>query len=163
VVLVALVLASPLTDVRESYAENDMSEDYRGREIIETVAEKAEPNATILHHRSPLDYMILVENRREDIRLVPYLEDPHPYGVGRGVLAADDGPVYVLFPGRTNTPYYLGVDVSRNLYQSVGYDLAPVDESAILYKVVRERAPRPEEDRDGGRKERVDPARPVET
>ncbi len=137
-VLAVVVLVSPLTDVRENYAENDMSGDYRGREIMDAVAEKAGPNATILHHRSSLDYMILVEGRREDIRLVPYLEDPHPYGVGRGILSVEDGPVYILFPGRTNTPYYLGVDVSRSVYQRVGYDLAPVDEGALLYEVVRE-------------------------
>ncbi|MBA2693226.1 MAG: DUF2723 domain-containing protein [Rubrobacter sp.] len=159
-VLAAAILISPLTDVEASYAENDMSEDYRGREIMDAVAEKAGPNATILHHRSSLDYMILVEGRREDLRLVPYLEDPHPYGVGRGVLSVDDGPVYILFPGRTNTPYYLGVDVSRSIYQRVGYDLAPVDEGALLYKVVREGEA---EDRDGGREKRISPEQSVET
>jgi hypothetical protein len=161
-VLAAAILISPLADVGASYAENDMSGDYRGREIMDAVAEKAEPNATILHHRSSLDYMILVEGRREDLRLVPYLEDPHPYGVGRGILSVDDGPVYILFPGRTNTPYYLGVDVSRSLYQRVGYDLAPVDEGALLYEVVRE-GEESAEDRDGDRERSVDPGQSVDT
>lgn len=164
-VLAVVVLVSPLGNARENYAENDMSGDYHGREIMDAVAEKAEPNATILHHRSSLDYMILVEGRREDIRLVPYLEDPHPYGVGRGILSVDDGPVYILFPGRTNTPYYLGVEVSRSLYQRAGYDLAPVDERALLYEVVREGEvrPEPENDRDGGRERDVDPSQSVDT
>jgi hypothetical protein len=160
-VLAAVILVSPLTDVRENYAENDMSGDYYGREIMAAVAEKAEPNATILHHRSPLDYMILVEERREDIRLVSYLEDPHPYGVGRGVLFVEDGPVYILFPGRTSTPYYLGVSASRDLHQRAGYDLAPVDEGALLYEVVRE-GQEPESDRDEGREERVPPEQSAE-
>jgi hypothetical protein len=136
--LVVIILVSPLADVRQSYAEVDMSDDYRGREISDAVAEEAEPNATILHHRSPLDYMIVVEGRREDLKLVSYLEDPHPYGVGQGVLFLDEGPVYILFPGREDTPYYQGVESGRNLYRSAGYDLLPVDENAILYEVVRQ-------------------------
>jgi hypothetical protein len=47
-----------------------MSKDYRGQEILEDVAENAKPNATILHHRSNLWYMVLVEKRRLDLTLV---------------------------------------------------------------------------------------------
>jgi transmembrane protein TMEM260 (protein O-mannosyltransferase) len=66
---VALLLL-PLPGVGETYARNDMSEDYRGRKILEDVAERAKPNATILHHRSNLWYMVLVEERRQDLTLV---------------------------------------------------------------------------------------------
>ena len=66
---VALLLL-PLPGVATTYAQNDMSEDYRGREVIEDVADNAAPGATILHHRSNLWYMVLVEKRRRDLTLV---------------------------------------------------------------------------------------------
>lgn len=66
---VALLLV-PLLGAPSAYAENDRSEDYRGRQIIETVAEEALPNSTILHHRSSLWYMVLVEKRRRDLRII---------------------------------------------------------------------------------------------
>jgi hypothetical protein len=47
-----------------------MSGDYRGREVLEDVAENAAPNATILHHRSNLWYLVLVEKQRQDLTLV---------------------------------------------------------------------------------------------
>ena len=73
VLSVALVLL-PLPTVGDAYAKNDRSDDYRGREIIEDVAEYAAPNSTILHHRSNLWYMVLVEKRRQDLTLVdPFL------------------------------------------------------------------------------------------
>jgi membrane-bound metal-dependent hydrolase YbcI (DUF457 family) len=53
VLSVALVLL-PLPGIVDAYARNDRSGDYRGREIIEHVAENAAPNATILHQRSNL-------------------------------------------------------------------------------------------------------------
>jgi hypothetical protein len=68
-VSVALVLM-PLFGVWESYASNDLSGDYRGRQILEDVAENAARNATILHHRSNLYYLVLVEKRRRDLTLV---------------------------------------------------------------------------------------------
>ncbi len=57
----------PLLGVRETYAKEDMSGVYRGRKEIEAVAENAAPNATILHHRSSMWYMVLVEKRRKDL------------------------------------------------------------------------------------------------
>src|SRR3712207_7355787 len=47
-----------------------MSGDYRGRRILEDVAENAAPNSTILHHRSNLYYLVMVEERRQDLTLV---------------------------------------------------------------------------------------------
>lgn len=69
-VLSVLLAAAPLVGVGQTYAENDMSEDYRGREIIENVAQNALPNSTILHHRSALWYLLLVEERRQDLTII---------------------------------------------------------------------------------------------
>ena len=82
VLSVALVLL-PITDVANSYARNDRSDDYRGRKFIEDVAKYAAPNATILHQRSNLWYMILVEKRRRDLTLVA------PFWHNRNVRYAD--------------------------------------------------------------------------
>ena len=79
---VALVLL-PLPGIVDTYARNDRSDDYRGREIIEDVAENAAPNATILHQRSNLWYMVLVEKRRQDLTLVA------PFWHNRNVEYAD--------------------------------------------------------------------------
>lgn len=70
VVLSAAVLFLPFPGVRETYAANDWSQNYRGREIIETVSDNAAPGATVLHFRSVLWYMVLVDERRTDLKLV---------------------------------------------------------------------------------------------
>jgi Protein of unknown function (DUF2723) len=82
VLSVALVL-SPLPGIGATYARNDMSKDYRGQEILDDVAENAKPNATILHHRSNLWYMVLVEKRRRDLTLVD------PFWHNRDISYAD--------------------------------------------------------------------------
>jgi len=69
-VLWAMVLFLPLLGVGGTYAKVDMSGVYRGREEIEAVAQNAAPNATILHHRSSMWYMVLVERRRRDLTIV---------------------------------------------------------------------------------------------
>ena len=79
---VALVLL-PLVGVPSTYATNDRSDNWRGREIIEDVVRNAPPNATILHHRSNLWYMVLVEERRRDLTLVD------PFWHNRNVAYAD--------------------------------------------------------------------------
>jgi len=121
-VLSVALLLLPLSGVRETYASNDMSGDYRGREILEDVADNAAPNATILHHRSNLWYLVLVEERRQDLTLVDpfwhnreigYADIVWPAdvdlatanrrygtddftGVTAAEKAAEKGPVYVL-------------------------------------------------------------------
>lgn len=66
----AVLVLSPLAGLQDTYRENDMSEDYRGREIIDTVADLALPNSFVLHHRSALWYMVLIEERRQDLTLI---------------------------------------------------------------------------------------------
>ncbi len=69
-----------LADIRSDYRKVDRSGDFEGREIIEDVAANALPNATILHHRSTLWYMVLVEERRRDLTLVsPWYPSWHRY------------------------------------------------------------------------------------
>ncbi len=121
-VLSVALLLLPLPGVREKYAENDMSDADLGRERIEAVAEGAARGATVLHHRSELWYMVLVEERRRDLTLV----DPFSHnrdirytdivwpddidlptanrrygtddfsGVTAAEKAAEKGPVYIL-------------------------------------------------------------------
>jgi hypothetical protein len=121
-VLSVVLVFLPLPGVVDAYARNDRSGDYRGREIIEDVAENAAPNATILHQRSNLWYMVLVEKRRQDLTLVApfwhnrdvgYADIVWPddldlpttnrrygtndfSGVTAAKIAAKKGPVYVL-------------------------------------------------------------------
>jgi hypothetical protein len=64
------MLLLPLFGVGETYARSDMSGVYRGQKEIQAVAENAAPNATVLHHRSSMWYMVLVEKRRTDLTLV---------------------------------------------------------------------------------------------
>jgi hypothetical protein len=68
--LCAVMLLLPLFGVGETYAKSDMSGVYRGQKEIEAVAENAAPNATVLHHRSSMWYMVLVEKRRRDLTIV---------------------------------------------------------------------------------------------
>jgi hypothetical protein len=69
-VLSVVLVFLPLVGVPGTYAANDRSGDWRGRKIIENVVQNAPPNATVLHHRSNLWYMVLVEGRRRDLTLV---------------------------------------------------------------------------------------------
>jgi Protein of unknown function (DUF2723) len=132
-VLSVALLLLPLLGVGEVYTKNDMSENYRGRQIIETVAENAKPDATILHQRSNLWYMVLVEERRRDLTLVDpffhnrkirYADIVWPddidlpttdrrygtddfTGVTAAKIAAEKGPVYLLTQGKANLQDFL--------------------------------------------------------
>ncbi len=78
--LFAPLLYFTLSDTRSDYGKVDRSNDLEGREIIEDVAGHALPDSTILHHRSTLWYMVLVENRRRDLTLVsPWYPSWHRY------------------------------------------------------------------------------------
>jgi hypothetical protein len=106
-----------------------MSGVYRGHKEIEAVAENAAPDATVLHHRSSMWYMVLVEKRRRDLTLVDpfahntqvsYADIVWPAdmdlattdrrygtddlsGVKSAKMAAKKGRVYLLDQESTNT------------------------------------------------------------
>src|SRR5215208_1348391 len=150
-ILSLLMLVIPLVGVREAYAAHDRSGDFGGRKTIETVASNVKQNATILHHRSPLWYMVLVERRRRDLTLVdPFCTswDRHTdivwpegidaakaadrYGTGdtTGVeaarKAAENGPVYLLDNARS----------SLESFREAGFDVVPVGKTGALYELV---------------------------
>ncbi len=132
-----VILLAPLAGVTHTYRAVDRSDDYRGRYLIDTVAKKTRPDATVLHHRSPLYYMILVDHRREDLHLINYIELPDPLGLKTAVNALKRGPVYVLFPSFKDTPYFVGADSASKLYRKAGYELVPTDKKALLYQVLK--------------------------
>jgi len=154
VVLSALMLAVPLLDVRDSYAAHDRSGDYGGRRMIDAVAGNVEKGAMVLHHRSPLWYMVLVDGKRRDLTLMdPFCTswDRHAdivwpeeisaaeaadrygtddtTGVEAARKAAGTGPVYLLASGRSR------LDVFRD----AGFDIVPVEKDGYLYKLVPRR------------------------
>ena len=156
-VLSGLALAVPLFGVEESYAAEDRSGEDFGRLTIEVVAEEVAPDATILHHRSTLWYMVLVEERRRDLTLIdPFktswlrykdvvwpddlnaAETAERYGTGdtSGVeaarRAAEGGPVYLLDHD------ILGQIVGEDTFREAGFEIIPVDEEVGLYELVPE-------------------------
>jgi hypothetical protein len=151
VALSVLIFFVPLLGVREAYVEHDRSEDYGARKTIEVVASNVEKGATVLHHRSPLWYMVLVEGRRRDLTLIdPFCTswDRHTdviwpdqisagraagrYGTGdsTGVeaarRAARSGPVYLLANGRARL----------DSFREAGFDVVPVERDGFLYELV---------------------------
>jgi len=93
IILSAAMLLLPLVGVRNTYATNDMSEKYAGQRTIEAVARMTAPNSTVLQHRGPLWYMVLVERRRRDLTLVD------PFWHNKDVLYAD-----LVWPGHYDLP-----------------------------------------------------------
>jgi len=151
VAISGLMLAVPLLGARERYGALDRSEDLGGRRMVEAVARGTERGATVLHHRSSLWYMVLVEERRRDLTLIdPFCTSwdrhtdvvwPDPIsaaeadarygtddttGVGVAREAAKNGPVYVLAQKR--------IELER--FRRAGFDTVPVGEGRILYRLV---------------------------
>jgi len=118
--------------------------------MVEAVARGAERGATVLHHRSSLWYMVLVEERRRDLTLIdPFCTSwdrhtdvvwPDPisaaradarYGAGdtTGVAAAREaaknGPVYVL----------AGKKIELDRFRRSGFEVVPVGEDHLLYEL----------------------------
>ncbi len=133
-----------------AYAANDMSGDYRGRAVIDAVAGGAAPNSTVLHHRSSLWYMVLVEKRRTDLTLIaPLPPDRQRYtdivwpddldyvttnlrygtndetGVTSAKIAAREGPVYILNEAGAG---------AQNYYDA-GFEVVHVRDD-VLYELV---------------------------
>ena len=151
ILLSAMLLVLPLLGVSETYAKDDMSGVYRGRKEIEAVADNAAPNATILHHRSSMWYMVLVERRRRDLTIVdPFFHNKEVAyadivwpddidlattdrrygtddlsGVTTAKKAAKEGRVYVLDQGATNP----------ERFQNAGFEVVPVS-AGLLYELV---------------------------
>ena len=149
--LSAVLLVLPLLGVGETYAKSDMSGAYRGQKEIQAVAENAAPNATILHHRSSMWYMVLVEKRRRDLTLVdPFAHNTQASwadivwpddidlattdrrygtddlsGVTSAKMAARKGRVYLLDQGVAN----LGA------FRRAGFRVVPV-KTGLLYELV---------------------------
>jgi hypothetical protein len=150
-VLSAMLLVLPLLGVSETYVKNDMSGVYRGRKEIEAVADNAAPNATILHHRSSMWYMVLVEKRRRDLTIVdPFFHNKEVAyadivwpddidlattdrrygtddlsGVSTAKKAAKEGRVYLLDQGSTNP----------ERFRNAGFEVVPV-RAGLLYELV---------------------------
>jgi len=122
----AAVLLAPFVGISETYAKTNRSEDYEGRRAIEAVATKTESEATVIHHRSPLWYMNLVEGRRRDITLVASFHltfDEREVEAAKAAL--ETGSAYILYPSTTDV----------DLMKEAGLDLASV-EAGMLYEVV---------------------------
>ena len=147
-VSVVLILI-PFVGIRATYAKNDRSHDYRGRKTLEAVVENAAPNSTILHHRSELWYLVLVEKRRQDLTIIdpwPPGRDRYtdivwpddldyittnlrygtndPTGVSTAKEAAENGPVYILAQKSTGAHNFYDagfttVRVERDLFELV--------------------------------------------
>ena len=155
VILSFLMLALPLVGVRGTYSEHDRSGDFGGRNTLGAVVGNVKPNATVLHHRSPLWYMVLVERRRRDLTLIdPFCTSwdrhtdivwPEPInaaeaarrygtndttGVEAARKAAEDGPVYLLANARS----------SLEPFREAGFDVVPVGRDHLLYELVLRRS-----------------------
>ena len=149
--LSALILVVPLLGLRGAYAARDRSGVYEGRKTIEAVASNVKEDATVLHHRSPLWYMVLVERRRRDLTLIdPFCTswDRHTdivwpdsisaaesairygtddtTGVETARRAARSGPVYLLAHDRARL----------ESFREAGFDVAPVGKDRLLYELV---------------------------
>jgi hypothetical protein len=154
VVLSVLMLALPLVGLRGAYTRHDRSEDFGGRKTIEAVASNVKQGSTVLHHRSPLWYMVLVERRRRDLTLVdPFCTswDRHTdivwpenldaarsaarygtddtTGVEAARRAAGEGPVYLLANARSRL----------EPFREAGFDVVPVGKKGLLYELVPEK------------------------
>jgi hypothetical protein len=151
IALISLALLSlPLLAIPQTFAENDMSEDYTGRDILNAVKEKTEPNSTVLHHRSNLWYMVLVEKERRDLTIIdPWFPSwkrdtdivwpddidavttdlrygTHDYtGVSTAREAAKNGPVYILDQESAGPGYF----------REAGFKIVRVEED-VLYELV---------------------------
>ena len=136
-----------VADVREDYSLEDRSRDLTGRRIVEAVAEKTEPSATVLHHRSPLPYMILVEERRPDLTLVsPWYPAHNPMRVWSASSAPDEeypaaksvgsnGVADARVAARKGPVYALGSSIDPCQFQNTGFSVVRI-EGDLLYEIV---------------------------
>jgi hypothetical protein len=153
VLISILLLYLAVSSIGEDYLLIDRSRNLEGRRILETVAEKTAPNATVLHHRSPLPYMILVEERREDLTLVsPWYPSRNPQRIWSASGAPDDefpsvksvgsnGVADARVAARKGPVYTLGDGLDLCNFQNTGFSVIQV-EGDLLYEIVPpDRAP----------------------
>ena len=154
ILLPVLMLAVPFIGIQKTYAANDQSHNYEGRRTVEAVVRDTKPNSTVLHHRSPLWYMVLAEKKRRDLILMdPFCTSWVRYrdivwpgslsyqqvaaryktgdttGVAAAREAAKKGPVYIL------AQEFKEGKTSPRLFEKAGFDVVPV-ERGILYRLV---------------------------
>jgi hypothetical protein len=147
-----LLISIPLlylavSGIGEDYPLVDRSQDLKGRRIVEAVAEKTAPNSTVLHHRSSLPYMILVEKRRSDLTLVsPWYPSLNPMRVWSASAAPDDeyptaksvggsGVADARVAAREGPVYALGEGIDLCAFQNTGFSVVQV-EGDLLYEIV---------------------------
>jgi hypothetical protein len=156
ILLIALsvsMLAVPLVGVRDAYATHDRSDDFGARRTIEAVASNVKRDATILHHRSPLWYMVLVERRRRDLTMIdPFCTSwdrntdvvwPDPISAAEAAdrYGTDDTTgVKAALETAKNGPVYLLANARGKLepFRKAGFDVEPVGKNGLLYELVPE-------------------------
>jgi 4-amino-4-deoxy-L-arabinose transferase-like glycosyltransferase len=136
-----------VADIGEDYSLEDRSRDLTGRRIVEAVAQKTAPDAIVLHHRSPLPYMILVEERRADLTLVsPWYPARNPMRVWSAQSTPDDeypaaksvgsnGVADARVAARKGPIYALGSSIDLCNFQNTGFSVLRV-EGDLLYEIV---------------------------
>ncbi|MDQ3567258.1 MAG: membrane protein, partial [Actinomycetota bacterium] len=151
IVFPVLAFAVVLASVPDEYARWDRGQDTEGRRTIEAVVKNTGLNSTVLHHRSPLWYMVLVEERRQDLRLVdPFCTSwtrfddvawpdppgasrygtPDPTGVETAREAARSGRIYIL------AREFEQQKASFRNFQRAGFQVVPVGEDGLLYEIL---------------------------
>lgn len=118
-----LGIAAALFGAIGTHAQVDRSQDYAGREMIRAVSQKVEPAATVVHRRSPLLYMKMVEDRREDISLWDFREPHTQEELARVTEALHRGNLYFLMPDQ---------DMISS-FEAGGYEMVRV-EGRMLYR-----------------------------
>ena len=145
-------MLAPLFGVWATFAEEDRSEDYRGRKIIETVAAEAKRGSTVLHHRDAIWYLVLVEERRQDLTIADSwcpswtrhqdIVWPRDAGLTTEYLERGEGdrsgvPLATEALVESGAPVYLIDQPALNAasFYRAGYGLRAVEEGA-LYRLI---------------------------
>lgn len=128
----ALALVLALLGVAGTYEEVDRSHDRLGHRMMQAVSQNVAPGATVVHRRSPLLYMQMVENRRQDIHLWDWRVDHDIEEQAKAVKDLSRGRLYLLSPNEEV--------VSR--FREAGYDMAHV-KGELLYRVIPPKAEDP--------------------
>jgi len=151
IVFPILAFAVVLASVPDEYAKRDRGQDTEGRRTIETVVKNTGLNSTVLHHRSPLWYMVLVEERRQDLRLVdPFCTSwtrfddvawPDPPGASRYGTPDPTGVETVREAARSGRIYILAREFEQQKasfrnFQRAGFQVVPVGEDGLLYEIL---------------------------